>query len=186
MEAQRQEAQRYNRATESEYTQYLASSPAAAWAEHIRHSEIQELEDFQAIRRVIYGAWIEEEEIADLSTVERADAILPGLGDAVTGDESIHVEMCRDVANDLRGRGYRGLLAPNAAYVGHRTLAVFGARSEHLLDDVPTSGLGWSRSSRIQTTALARGRPAFDSILSQVRRLGDPYPGPDHAERREK
>lgn len=179
IEPQQQEAQRYNRQG-IDYVQYFASSPRAAWAEHVRHEGIKDPVDLEAVRRAIYAAWITEVEIADLSGLEIAEGLEAGLSNALVGDDEASLERARALADDLRLSGYRGLLAPSAALPGSSTLALFGPRSEHITDHPVSTDRAWVASSRVQVVPVATGSPsAVMRVLDAVRHFGDAYSGPD-------
>lgn len=170
LQPQIQEASRFNwRGTA--YVQYLSSTPAGAWAEFIRQFGIEDYKDLAQIRRTFYAFLIDETEIADLTGLESGEGADRRLLAHLTGDRGADLEACRELAEDLANDGYRGLLAPSAALPGARNLALFGPRSEHLVDSFE-SGTGgpWTSASRIRCLPLARGGPPFpEDLLGEVR-----------------
>ncbi len=141
--------------------QYLSSTPDAAWAEFLRHEEIDDSADIAGIERSLWAIELPEPPHAR-----------PHLDrDTLLGDVSSYAA-CRAEAARLREHGATGLLAPSAAIQpdtpsgfrtrgglrpgrrrGESVVALFGRRPDLI---------GWA--------ACDRGRPRAD-LLGRVRRL---------------
>jgi RES domain-containing protein len=103
----------------------MSLDSTAAWAEFIRREEIRDRERLKSARRHLWRVTVEETEIADLSTFDAFEQC--GLSPAVAiGDH----QQSHALADELREHGYRGLLAPSAAFPGAVNLTVFGERYE--------------------------------------------------------
>lgn len=119
-----QESGRWHRQGEG-YAQYMSLDPQAAWAEFVRREEIRDEERRRAAHRNVWRVTVEETEIADLSSFERFASCGLDPEVAIGPWRSSHA-----LADELRGAGYRGLLAPSAALPGAVNLTVFGERYE--------------------------------------------------------
>lgn len=100
--------------------QYLADTPAGAWAELIRHEAITDPADLADLRRALWAVEVPDDEIADASRARLPHAVTTG------GAESYR--RCQAHAERLRASGATALKAPAAALVagaagGHRTHA---------------------------------------------------------------
>lgn len=129
----RQESGRWHREGEA-LAQYLALSSDGAWAERVRYesirTDVERREDF----RSLWQMRVQEDEIADLSSFDAWAAC--GLDPALAvGDHAA----CRELADELRAAGYRGVLAPSAALdvAGAVNLTLFGERIEHRISGGP-------------------------------------------------
>lgn len=176
LQPQVQEASRFNwRGTD--YVQYMASTPDGAWAELIRHFGIEDEDDLARVSRVFYALVVDENDIADLTELDAGrDADRDLLGHLV-GDGEADLEACRELADELASDDFRGLLTPSSALPGVHNLALFGPRSEHLVDSLESSEGGpWRARSRIRCLPLALGRPPYAELLEQVRSFDAPHP----------
>ena len=153
-----QESGRWHRKGEG-YAQYLALSPLGAWAECVRYYSVRSPEQAREMQRDLWLVFVRERRVADLSTFDRYDAcgLDPGL--AVDPDHGAS----RELADELRASGFRGVLSPSAALPGVVNLTVFGERYERVLAGRPRR-LGEPGRRRLAARA-ARGR-------------GGPDPGP--------
>lgn len=98
-----QPAARWNAAGDGP-AQYLADSPYGAWAEFIRHEEIRDEADLMGVSRALWAV-----------DVDMADAVSPGLPDAVMTGGLWTYTACQAEARRLRDRGVTELRAPSAA-----------------------------------------------------------------------
>lgn len=141
---------------------YLADTPDGAWAEFIRHEEIDDAADLETVTRALWAIDVPDE-----------DHPRPTLAmEILVGDRDAYPE-CRGQARRLRAEGHRGLVAPSAALLpgdasgwrvdgglvtgpprNGRVLALFGRRPDLI---------GWS--------ATVAGRPSED-LLPKVRHFG--------------
>lgn len=142
--------------------QYLATTPDAAWAEFLRHQEIDDPADLAGIERALWAAEIPDDE-------ETGRPALPGA--TLRGGGSTY-PVCRAEARRIRSTGVTRLIAPSAAV--DETLAS-GWRTDGGL--VPgdirlesTVVLFGARPSVVAWQACAAGRPAV-SLLARVRPL---------------
>ena len=141
---------------------YFADTPDGAWAEFLRHEEIQDPADLATIRRAIWAVEIPDDE----------RAASPALSEGtVTGGTGTY-GACREEARRLRAGGATRIDAPSAA------LVTGGARGQHvdggLAPGPPRTGstivLYGRRSSLVGWRAAYAGRPA-DELLVRVRQL---------------
>jgi hypothetical protein len=87
--------------------QYLANTPAGAWAEFIRHEAITDVDDLADVRRALWAI--------DVPSGDVASAAAPVLRKAtLCGGETTYVN-CRNEARRLRNAGAAALVAPSAA-----------------------------------------------------------------------
>jgi hypothetical protein len=140
---------------------YLATTPEAAWAEHLRHEEITDPADLAGVRRAMWVVAVPDDE--PLAT--------PRLGrESLVGGLETYPRCQREAAR-LRAAGATGLRAPSAALrtgsSGWRTDDGLRpgplARAETIVLFGPRPDLvGWS--------ACHVGRPR-DDLLPRVRPL---------------
>ena len=142
--------------------QYFADTPDGAWAEFLRHEEIQDPADLSTIRRAIWAVEIPDDE----------SAAPPALPEATVRGGTGSYHACREEARRLRAGGATRVDVPSAALVAGgaggqrvdaglapgrprvgRTIVLFGRRP---------SLVGWR--------AAYEGRPA-EELLARVRHL---------------
>lgn len=87
--------------------QYLADTPAGAWAEHLRHEAITDPEDLADVTRSLWAIEVDE--------VDRGKAQEPSLSRRVLTGGLTSYRRCQEEARRLRARGATVLLAPSAA-----------------------------------------------------------------------
>ena len=122
-----QEPGRFHRQGEG-YCQYLSVTAFGAWAECARFYSIRSADRAGELRRNLWVVHVDEENLADLSSLDRYDAC--GLDPRIAvGD---HGES-QALADELRDAGYRGLLSPSAALPGSVNLSLFGERYERVI-----------------------------------------------------
>jgi hypothetical protein len=153
---------------------YFANTPDGAWAEFLRHEEIDDPADLKTIRRQMWAV-----DIGNLPA-ERVD--LPR--DVLTGGPETYTR-CREHARALRAKGVSRLAAISAALTpgGARGLCVRGGvQPGDPLDGVvvaifgpPDDLLGW--------VAAEDGRPP-DDLLPRVRHLQPRTDAPEGTPRR--
>lgn len=119
-----QESGRWHRLGER-YAQYFSLSPHGAWSELIRYASIRSETRAREQERHLWLAYVDETEIADLSTFEKWRDC--GLDPRVA--LAAH-EPCQNIADELLAAGFRGVLAPSAALPGAVNLTIFGERYE--------------------------------------------------------
>ncbi len=141
--------------------QYLAETPDGAWAEFLRHEEIDDAADLETVRRAVWA----------IELTEPPDA-RPRLPRAVLSGGLASYPRCQAEARRLRERGADGLRAPSAALLprspsGWRVASGLrpGPRREEsviVLFGPRPELVGWA--------ACAPGRPRAD-LLPRVRPL---------------
>ena len=143
---------------------YLADTPDGAWAEFLRHEEINTVEELAGIQRAVWAIDVPDDDVRAAAQPQVADDVLIG------GVRSYST--CRGEARRLRAGGVQGLGAPSAALVGGgahgwrvdgglrpgsardgRVIVLFGARPDLL---------GWQ--------VVDEGRPGPE-LLERVRPL---------------
>jgi hypothetical protein len=85
-------------------THYLADTSDGAWAEFIRHEELDDPQDLMGVERSL---WVVELPDSDVDSAEEVS--LP----VARGQASY--PQCQDIARTLRGQGVTALRAPSAA-----------------------------------------------------------------------
>ena len=141
---------------------YFADTPDGAWAEFLRHEEIQDPADLATIRRAMWAVEIPDDESA-------ASPALPAV--TVTGGTGTY-RACREEARRLRAGGATRIDVPSAALVavGARGQCVDGG----LTPGPPRAGrtivLFGRRSSLVGWRAAYEGRPT-EELLVRVRHL---------------
>lgn len=83
---------------------YFADTPDGAWAEFVRHEELETPEDLATVRRALWAVEVPDEESAE-----------PALPAATLLGGPASYEACRAAARRLRVRGVHRLVAPSAA-----------------------------------------------------------------------
>ncbi|MFF1254656.1 RES family NAD+ phosphorylase [Pseudarthrobacter sp. NPDC058329] len=141
--------------------QYLANTPAGAWAEFLRHEEITEEKDLQGIARALWAVNIED---STFSAPKLTD-------DALFGDERYYPE-CQAEAARLRKRGAVALQAPSAALYPGAACGCLVHKGVH--DGPPADGqvyvLFGPRPTTVGWLIVDEGRPPA-SVLPLVRHL---------------
>jgi hypothetical protein len=140
---------------------YLATTPEAAWAEHLRHEEITDAADLAGVRRAMWAVSVPDDEPLTQPRLARV-SLVGGLDS---------YPRCQREASRLRGAGATGLRAPSAAL---RTGAS-GWRTEDGLRPGPLRRaevivLFGRRPDLVAWSACAEGRPR-DDLLPRVRHL---------------
>jgi len=146
---------------------YLADTPDGAWAEFLRHEEIQSADDLAGVRRAIWAIEVDDTEIEALPRL-RPSPTRPLLG----GQASYPA--CRALARRLRNRGHRGLRARTAALLPG---GAHGWRVDAGLEAGPVRQ-GWTlvlfgrRPDLVGWSAAHEGRPDA-RVLPLVRPFGE-------------
>jgi hypothetical protein len=165
-----QSSARWHRRGEG-YAQYLSLEPPGAWAELIRYEAITDVARAASYRRRLWLLFVREHEIADLSTFDRYDDCGLDPRIAVGGHAA-----SRELADELRAAGFRGLLSPSAALAGATSLTLFGPRYEAIM----LGGLErWSNPQpdlRVPCTLVVEGGPP-EELLAQAIHAGMPHAG---------
>lgn len=140
---------------------YLAETPDGAWAEFLRHEEIDDPQDLATIRRAIWAIEVPDDEPEASPKLTRA---------VLTGGRDTY-EHCQAKARRLRARGASRLRAPSAALrpgsSGWRVdggLRPGAARAESVL-------VLFGRRPDLVGWRCAIGAPAAD-LLGRVRPIG--------------
>ncbi len=138
--------------------QYLSTSAKGAWAEVLRHEEIDELDDLLDLERALWEVLAPE------------PAVRPRLpAEVLTGGRETYVA-CREEARRLRAQGHRSLRAPCAALVSgltRRFLVVEGRQLGH--DEVTTeTHASFGEPVELIGVPLAEGHPE-PGVLDDVR-----------------
>jgi RES domain-containing protein len=162
---------RWHRGGQGLIVQYAALESDGAWAELVRYEGIrteQQRVDADMTMR-LWQLTIEETEIADLADFDTIEAC--GLDPAEVVAES-HT-YCQALADELRAEGFRGVLAPSAAYPGVTNLSLFGPRREipaHELRGRVNPNPGYW----VPVNILGDSPPPAH-VLPYVRHEGDPH-----------
>jgi RES domain-containing protein len=157
------EAGRWNLARERP-TQYFALSSDASWAERIRHENLRTEIDIALIRMPLWVVKIDEENIADYETFEKAEQA--GLPPYALVDEDWG--RCQAEAERLHSHGFHGVLTPSAALPEDKTLTLFGGRR----------AAGWDEEPRVASAIPAKivtiGAPP-SGLAERVRFRGEEH-----------
>lgn len=138
--------------------QYIADTPDGAWAEFLRHEEIDDPADLAGVERAIWSIEFDAD-----------DAVAPGLPVATMIGDGTYGE-CQAEARRLRREGAGGVVAPSAAM--HRGSAG-GYRVEHGFRpgnarDARVFVLFGPRPTAVGWQIVDSGRPPSD-VLHRVR-----------------
>lgn len=157
------------------FAQYLAASPAGAWAELIRYLHLRSPDAVQEQRRSLWQVHVRLDDIADLSTFDHW--VTCGLDPeaAVADDHSA----CQDIANRLTEDGYCGVLAPSAALPGSTNLTIFGERYEHETNDDPGALPARDANLWLPVALAAAGAHPPRGLVTRTRYVGQPHGGLD-------
>lgn len=141
---------------------YLADTPDGAWAEFIRHEEIDNPADLETVTRALWAI--------DLPDEDHPRPTLPV--EILVGGRETYPE-CRAEARRLRAEGHRGLFAPSAALLpgGAAGWRVEGGLVAGPSREGGVVALFGRRPDLIGWPATVAGRPSED-LLPKVRRFG--------------
>ena len=137
-------------------TQYLSLNPETMWAELIRHESLKTVEELSYVNIPIWVCKLNESNLVDLSSIEKAQSYGLSPSDLVGENYS----PCQELADLFVKNGYRGVIYPSAAIEGGKNVALFGQR------------LMWSSDSR----------PLFPSAIS-IYKIGQAKPPPEILEK---
>ena len=125
--------------------QYLADTPAGAWAELVRHEEIVDPADVAGLARDLWAVEVPDADLAGATAVSASEDVLLGGPDTYPA--------CQALATEARAQGATALVAPSAALVEGAAGGLAGGR--------------WAR-------ACARGGRARRGALRPASALGGP------------
>ncbi len=147
-------------------TQYLSLTTDGAWADLIRAENLRRGEEVRLIRMTLWQVRINQSNIVDYSTFERAESAGFPAGALVDDDQ----RRCRAEGKALRDAGYAGVLAPSAALPDELSLTLFG----------PRVSIDWNAepmlSSAVPASVLTQGAPP-PQLIGRVRFLGQAHAG---------
>ena len=160
-ERQSQPPGRWNAA--GEITQYLADTPAGAWAEFLRHEEIREPGDLATIRRALWAVELGEPPTA---APDLPEATLLGGRDSWRDCQTWAAERRKSGATGIT----TGITAPSAALLpgGASGCRVDGGLRPGPARDGRVFALFGRRLDLIGWVAAAEGRPD-EELLERVR-----------------
>jgi len=147
-------------------TQYLCLSSDGCWADLARGENLRADSEVTLIRMPLWVLRIDENQIADYSTFEKAEAA--GFPPGALIDEDW--QRCQAEGDRLRSRGFRGVLAPAAALPGETALTLFGGRRAIGWDDEPVL------ASAIPAKIVTIGAPPAE-LVKRVRFRGEEHSG---------
>jgi hypothetical protein len=137
----------------------MALEPPGSWSELIRYERIRHgARAAQYVRR-LWLIHVVETDIAELSTFAAYEAC--GLNPRLAVADH---EPCQDLADELRGAGYRGLLSPNAALAGATNLTLFGERYEKVLRTRPDLWSNPQPGVRLPCLLVAEAGPTAELV----------------------
>jgi hypothetical protein len=141
--------------------QYLADTPDGAWAEFLRHEEIDDELDLMGVSRAL---WCVE--------IDADPAAVPNLPEAAMVGGVSTYEICQAEARRLRDGGHEAIVVPSAALErasagGYR---VDGGFRKGPARDARVFVLFGPRPSLVGWQAVEDGRPPVH-LLNKVRRL---------------
>ncbi len=143
-------------------TQYWSLTPEAAWAELIRHEDLQSEEDLDLVRMPFWVCRIPTVMLVDLRLRDERER--RGISDDQLIDDDWRP--CQDLAERLREH-VRGVISPAAALPEHANVTLFGARRAIDWHSRP------ALASAIPTSRAAIGRPP-EGLVDHVRRRVPP------------
>lgn len=157
---------RYNRARDTEPTQYLALHPLGPLAELMRNHDLRTEAQIRATRTRTWA--LQAAEVDDLPEITFDTARDYGIGpaDLVADDRTA----CQDLASRLRGE-LRGVVVPSASLPGTRNAVLFGPRVASPYLTAPVSALD------LPAGITAESGRAVTGLLEIVR-----FTGQAHAE----
>jgi hypothetical protein len=143
------------------YAQYLALEPTGAWAELVRYERIRARVRASAYIRRLWWIYVEEREIADLSTFAKYKAcgLDPRIAVGAHADSQV-------LAEELRTAGFRGVLSPNAALRDVTNLTLFGERYEKVVATSPDQWRNPNPDLRLACHLAAEGNPPLELVTS--------------------
>lgn len=146
-------------------TQYWSLTPDAAWAELIRHENLQTEEELDEVRMPFWVCRVPTAMLVDLRQSHTREQ------HQITDDELIDQDWgaCQRLAVKLRDQ-CRGVIAPSAALPQHANLTLFGRRRAIDWENRP------ALASTIPASRAAIGRPPT-GLLDRVGRLVQTSPG---------
>jgi hypothetical protein len=151
------------------YAQYMSITEDGAWAEFIRAAHVTDPSIAGGKVRNMWRCYVVEQAIADLRT--------PGLAQDAGIDPAVLVgphEPCQELARQLVGWGYRGILCPNAALEGEVNLTLFGPREEHHLMLGDRFDRRYAHRDVIEVRLLHPAAQPPVHLIGRVRELGAP------------
>lgn len=165
-----QQAGRWNRDGD-EPVHYLANSPTVAWAEWIRHQEIEDPEDLEGVAAALWAVLMPEHWTQqDLQPVNLSMELVLG-----TTPEAKHARLA--LVDQLKRQGARGLLAPTAALHQSETAlpctrVLDGTEEADVLPAAAQVILLWCEAEQLPGwCCVPEGRPGAE-LLPLVRREG--------------
>jgi hypothetical protein len=154
------------------HAQYFSFDSDGAWAELIRNAHLRTSEEIEEVRNRLWLCWVEETDIADLSSFDEiADCGL---------DPALFVgphEPCHQLADELRQAGFRGLITPSAAIADVTNLTVFGPRREVKRSSRLAAGGNRNPQVYILVNEIASPGPPPTHVVDLTRYGEDPHPG---------
>ncbi len=155
---------RYNRAGQYS-TQYLCLHPLGVSAEFLRHLGEDAVAD---LKQAEIRLWAMQVDMNNVERIDFANSSAHGLtAEQLVGDD---YSPTQSLADELRGRGVNGLIAPSAALPGTEILVLFGPR-------VALPYLGLRLDDDQVATAHALDGPPASEVASAVRWFGTPHEG---------
>lgn len=156
------------------YAQYTSLSASGAWAELIRSEHIRGNHRSAEYMRNLWHAFVDEMEIADLSSFDKYEAAGLDPGVAVGPHDRSQA-----LADELRAAGFRGVLSPSAAIRDVVNLTLFGPRVE-----LPTrEGVDVHPNPRpglfVPCELVADGGSPPNDLLTEAIHEGEPHLGLD-------
>jgi RES domain-containing protein len=143
------------------YAQYLSLEPAGAWAELVRYERIRSHVRASQYTRRLWLVFIEEREIADLSTFEKYEEC--GLDPRLAVGSHAPSQL---LAGELLAAGFRGLLSPSAALPTATNLTLFGERYEKVVPTAPDRWRNPDPELRLACHLTAEGSPPQDLVTA--------------------
>lgn len=139
-------------------TQYWSLTPAAAWAELIRHESLLTEDELDLVRMPFWVCRVPTTMLLDLRLADQRER------HGITEDELIDDDWgaCQRLAVNLREQ-VRGVIAPCAALPEHANLTLFGRRRAIDWENRP------ALASTVPASKAAIGRPPED-LVDRVRR----------------
>jgi len=146
-------------------TQYWSLTPEAAWAELIRHENLQSEDDLDLVRKPFWIARIPSLGLVDLRQPDIRERHEVTEDDLIDDDWTV----CQELAVSLRQGASRGVIAASAALPADASVTLFGRRR----------AIDWANSPALASTVpaarVAIGRPP-EGLLPRVRYRSRPGP----------